>query len=343
MNEWNMHKEICESPRVIENLVSNYFIDGKFNFSNEMMNALKNSDDIIFVACGTSYHASHIGVHMFRKLGKMSDAYLASEWAYNPVIYGKKPLFVLVSQSGETADILACKDVLKGRDVISITNCRGSSVDKMAKWNLPLDCGEEKAIAATKSYVAQVVVISMLANALENNENALKDYEALKSSIELTIKNENKCEEISKIFVKAKDAFFLGREIDYYAALEASLKLKETCYIHSEAYAGGELKHGPVALIENGVPFVGFISSPKTAQLFRKNLNDIEGNKGTKIIISSESLAQEGDSFITKDVAYYLEPVAKVVVFQLIAFHTSKNKGFNVDNPRNLVKAVIVE
>jgi glucosamine--fructose-6-phosphate aminotransferase (isomerizing) len=275
-------------------------------------------------------------------MGKMSDAYIASEWAYNPVIYGKKPVYILVSQSGETADIIACKKHLNG-PVISITNCKGSSIDKMADYVVPLDCGKENAIAATKSYVAQVTVISLVANATRDYTTAISDVKHLKEAINEVISKQDICEEISKVFVPAKDAFFLGRSVDHFAALEASLKLKETCYIHSEAYPGGELKHGPVALVTDGVIVVGFISDDETNELFRKNLDYIKEQKGTLVIISSNHLAKEDDHFVTPDVAFYLEPVIKVVVMQFVAYFTSKNKGINVDNPRSLVKAVTVE
>lgn len=337
-----MIKEIEESPSVIEHLLSLYTKEDKFNFDAKLLETLKEADQVIFLACGTSYHASHNGVYLFRKLGKMADVYIASEWAYNPVIYGKKPVFVLVSQSGETADIIACKKHLNG-PIVAMTNCVGSTIDKMADFVLPLDCGKENAIAATKSYVAQMVLITLLVKACEEDNNVIGEVKKLKDAIEYVISKQEICEQISHLFVPSKDAFFLGRGVDYFAALEASLKLKETCYIHSEAYPGGELKHGPVALVSEGVIAVGFISDDATSELFRTNLDYIKEQKGTLVIISSKHLAKDNDNFVTPDVAYYFEPVIKVVVMQLVAYYTSKNKGINVDNPRSLVKAVTVE
>ena len=340
--EFRMIEEIEQSPSVIENLLKMYTNGKDIKLDPEMLETLREADDVIFLACGTSFHASHIGVYLFRQMGKMSDIYIASEWAYNPVIYGKKPVFILVSQSGETADIIACKKHLKG-SVIAITNSRGSTIDKMADYIMPLDCGEEKAIAATKSYIAQVAAITLLVKAVKNESKVIEDLKELKDAVSDVIARQEICEQLSKLFVPAKDAFFLGRGIDYFAALEASLKLRETCYIHSEAYPGGELKHGPVALVQEGVVVVGFISDDKTAELFRTNLDYTKEQNGSLVIISSHHLAKENDSFVTKDVAYYLEPVVKVVVMQLVAYYTSKNKGINVDNPRSLVKAVTVE
>ena len=340
--EYRMIQEIEESPSVIEDLLSRYTRGNDFKLDEEMINCLKGADQVIFLACGTSFHASHIGVYLFRKMGKMSDIYIASEWAYNPVIYGKKPVFILVSQSGETADIIACRNHLHG-PIIAITNARGSTIDRMADYVLPLDCGEEKAIAATKSYVAQVAMIALLCKAVANDNSVIKELANLKNAISKVIDEQSICEKLASLFIPAKDAFFLGRGIDHFAALEASLKLKETCYIHSEAYPGGELKHGPVALVQEGVVVVGFISDDQTAELFRTNLDYTKEQNGTLVVISSKHLAKEGDAFVTDDVAYYLEPVVKVVVMQLVAYYTSKGKGINVDNPRSLVKAVTVE
>ena len=269
----------------------------------------------------------------------MSDAYIASEWAYNPVVYGKNPVFILVSQSGETGDILACK-FYKTDTVIAITNNKDSSINKRATFSIDLECGEEVGIAATKSFSTQYVALFLLAAAISDNFMAITQVKRLITSIPEVFKIEDKISEVSNILVPRNRAFILGRGLDYISATEGSLKIKETSYMFAEPYASGEFKHGYIALVEFGVPTIGLVSSSATSKLFRSNMNDVRSKGGQLIIISSEKVSEEGDQLVTPFVNQLVDPLLQIICLQLLACYVSYKKGLDTDSPRSLVKSV---
>lgn len=340
-----MLKEIEEADQCLNLLIANYYDGEKYLFNHEMIKEMQEADNIVFLACGTSYHACLIGSEYMRRSGKRSDVYIASEWAYNPYSSGNKTVYIVVSQSGETADLINCMAIIKkiGSTVITISNTQGSTLARNAKYTILLYAGVEVAVASTKAYVAQVAVLAMIVGALNRKTNVVDDLLLVIKAQRIIIENHQKVIELAEFIATKKDVYFLGRGLDYYLALECSLKLKEITYIHSEAFPGGELKHGPIALIEQDTPVIGFCSDPTTAEQMRSNMHEVEARGARIIIISSQSLSQTGDDFVVSDLPLYLTPLIKVIFGQYLAYYVALKRGLNIDKPRNLAKSVTVE
>lgn len=341
-----MLKEIEEIPNVINKLIDQYYQDGKYLFDPELIKDLSESDHIIFVACGTSYHSGLVGGRFFENYGKSASRFIASEWAFHPTYPGEKPFIIMISQSGETADLIHCLKIIKEHNLknLIITNTGGSTLDRNAMYSLLLHAGIEVSVASTKAYVAQVTLLALLASSLQNDQKTIAD---LKESINIV--NDIR-DNYKPIIMKAgdelkdkTDIFYLGRGYDYFLSLEASLKLKEVSYIHSEAIPGGELKHGPIALIEPGTPVIVFITDVVTASSMRGNIEEVKARGATVYIISTEGLSKKEDTIVVKDYAYYLSSVAISSIAFYLAYYVSISKGLNVDKPRNLAKSVTVE
>lgn len=340
-----MLKETEEAPSVIQRLIDNYFDGTAYSFDPALIQALRDSDDIVFLACGTSHYASLLGVDFMHYLGKRSESYIASEWAYYPVVTAKHPIYVLLSQSGETADLIACQKYINdnGLTNLALTNSRGSTIDRKATYSLLLYAGLEVAVAATKSYDAQTTLLAMLTSAMDGTTNTIRHLSTLTSSIKDIIARKEEIHALAKRIAPARDAFFVGRGYDNEAALECALKLKEIAYIHAEAYAGGELKHGPIALIEKDTPVIGLISDQTSALALRNNLEELRARGATIIIVSSRPLALKGDDFVIEESKAYLGGIAKVVFGQFLAYYVALEKGLPIDKPRNLAKSVTVQ
>ncbi len=341
-----MLKEIEEIPEIIERISSNYFKDEKFLFDPNLIRDLNESDHIIFVACGTSYHASLVGGRYFENYGKSASRFIASEWAFHPTYPGQKPFVVLISQSGETADLIHCLDIIKKNKLnnLIITNTGGSTLDRNCNYSLLLHAGIEVSVASTKAYVAQVTLLALLAASLKNDTKVISDLKHCISIVENIEQNYKPI--IQKVASEIKDSpniFYLGRSYDYFLSLEASLKLKEISYIHSEAIPGGELKHGPIALIENGLPVIVFITDPTTAPSMRSNIEEVKSRGAKVYVISTKELSQNGDTIVVGNYTPYLSSVAISCVAFYLAYYVSLAKGLNVDKPRNLAKSVTVE
>lgn len=341
-----MLKEIEEIEPSVNNIINAYYKDGKFLFDPKLIEALKESDHIMFIACGTSYHSSLVGGRYFEYVDKSTSKYIASEWAFHPTFPGNKPFIILISQSGETADLIHCLQIIKKHNLNSlvITNTGGSTLDRNCNYSLLLHAGIEVSVASTKAYVAQVTMLAMLSCALKNDTRVIKD---LKNA--LVIFNKIKDNYKPKIIALAeelkdkKNIFYLGRGFDYFLSLEASLKLKEVSYIHSEAVPGGELKHGPIALIEQDTPVIVFITDPETAAGMRGNIEEVKSRGAKVYVVSIEKLSKEEDTITVPNYAYYLSSVAISAVAFYLAYYVSLAKGLNVDKPRNLAKSVTVE
>ena len=341
-----MLKEIEEIEPSVNKIIDTYYKDGKFLFDPKLIEALKESDHIMFIACGTSYHSSLVGGRYFEYVDKSTSKYIASEWAFHPTFPGNKPFIILISQSGETADLIHCLQIIKKHNLNSlvITNTGGSTLDRNCNYSLLLHAGIEVSVASTKAYVAQVTMLAMLSCALKDDvkvvddlRNALKIFNAIK---------DNYKPKIIALADELKDKtniFYLGRGFDYFLSLEASLKLKEVSYIHSEAVPGGELKHGPIALIEKDTPVIVFITDPETASGMRGNIEEVKARGAKVYVISIHKLSKEEDTIVVPDYAYYLSSVAIAAVAFYLAYYVSLAKGLNVDKPRNLAKSVTVE
>ncbi len=341
-----MLKEIEEIETVVRRLASLYHKEDGYAFDKEMIRKLKESDHIIFLGCGTSYHASLVGGRYFEESGVPTASYIASEWAFHPMFPGKKPFIIFISQSGETADLIHCLKIVKehGYESLIITNTKGSTLERGCTYSLLLNAGVEVSVASTKAYVAQVVALLLLVNAsyhtfIEPNalNKACESIANIRKSFKGVIKN------IASEIKDKNDIFYLGRGFDYYLSLEASLKLKEISYIHSEAIAGGELKHGPIALIEQGTPVIVFITDKATAASMRGNVEEVKSRGAKAYIISTKELSKEGDAIVVDDFDSYLSSIIVSSIAFYLAYFVSLLKGYNVDKPRNLAKSVTVE
>ena len=341
-----MLKEIEEIPQTVNRLINTYFQDDQFQFNKELIKDLNESDHILFIGCGTSYHAGLVGGRYFEKYNKSTSRFIASEWAFHPTYPGVKPFIIMISQSGETADLIHCLKIIKEHSLknLVITNTGGSTLDRQCDYSLLLHSGVEVSVASTKAYAAQVALLAMLSASLINDKSVIDDLrQAINVVNDIQDNYKPKIMKVAKELMAKKNIFYLGRSFDYFLSLEASLKLKEISYIHSEAVPGGELKHGPIALIEEGLPVIVFITDPDTASSMRGNIEEVK-TRGAKVyVISTKELSAPEDTIIVKDYAYYLSSIAISSIAFYLAYYVSLAKGLNVDKPRNLAKSVTVE
>ena len=282
---------------------------------------------------------------------------IASEFRYNNPIVSSNTLCIFVSQSGETADTIAALKLskAKGATTIAISNVIGSSITREADYSLYTHAGPEIAVASTKAYTSQITLLTLLAiymaeitqykdtNFLDSLKTNLK---SLPQKAEEVLKRNSEIKQIADNIFTNPDVFFLGRGIDYTTSLEGSLKLKEITYIHSEAYASGELKHGPIALVDTDVPVISILTNPDVAQKALSNVKEVISRGAKSIILSSldQDFQSYSDFFIKlPDIDPHLASIVSIIPLQLLAYHVSKLKGIDVDKPRNLAKSVTVE
>lgn len=340
-----MLKEIEETPNCIERLIKNYVFNGEYTFDPKLLKIIERASEIIFLACGTSYHASLIAVDLLRSKGKLASAYIASEFAYHPIVMSKNPLFIIISQSGETADLLKCIPFIQDNayHLLTITNNRYSSLARKAEYYLNLYSGVEVSVASTKVYQSELALLFMLLDAAFIKGHHFNELREQVKCLEKIIAHKEKFIPVAEEIAKYDNLFFLGRGIDYSTALEGALKMKEVTYINASAVQAGELKHGPIALISNEFPSIAFISEEKTAHQMRNGFQEIKARGGRVFVVSSKSLSLEDDDIIVCDSPLYLSPMPKVMVAQYLTYYTAIKKGLNVDKPRNLAKSVTVE
>lgn len=338
-----MLKEIEEAPRVIKRLVNQYFDGVNYKFDNALIERIEAADNIVFIAAGTSYNAALIGQRYIRNFNKKVDVFIASEWHLYPYRSGDNPLYILISQSGETTDVLKCLEIIEsfGGDVLAITNTEVSSLYRRADYRLLLHAGTEVSVASTKAYIAQITLLTLLYARIANKVTTIAALDKVIKSIEELIKSRDVICEIAQDFAKARDVFYLGRGFDYDVAVEAQLKMKETTYIHAEAYPGGEFLHGPVALVEKGMPVVVFVSDEIAVTAMREVIDELQKREANVIVCSAHPFAVESDRFSTKTIVkVYHSPIVFAVFGQYLAYYTAIALGRNVDRPRNLSKAV---
>ena len=355
-----MLKEIYEQPVAIRETIGSRLKTGEISVFNDLdisKNYLKSINKIYIVACGTAMHAGLIGKTVIEKLCRIPvEVDIASEFRYRDPLVDEKTLCIYISQSGETADTIAALRLAKSKKAktLAISNVIGSSITREADYTVYTHAGPEIAVASTKAYTSQVVLITILgiyfAELLESCEkNFLESLKLeilnLPSKVESILENANKIKEFANKVYTQKDMFFLGRGNDYNVALEGSLKLKEISYIHSEAYAAGELKHGPIALIENGVTVIGIVTDKHLVEKSISNIQEVITRGSRTLIITNQSLPNISlDCVINIPVTNeLLSPALSVVPLQLLSYYISKSKGLDVDKPRNLAKSVTVE
>ncbi|MCR5308032.1 MAG: glutamine--fructose-6-phosphate transaminase (isomerizing) [bacterium] len=343
-----MLKEIEEQPDVIRRIITKYFDDDNAVIDYKLIDAINNSDKINFVACGTSLYASFMGKYFFEKLcGIPTECFVASELVYSNPLMTKKPIFIFVSQSGETLDCITVMKKYKqqGFKIISITNSVESTMAHYSDFVLDICANTEISVASTKSYTASIAVMSILAKAVSNKKTNLKNNLNRVSQVieDIIVDLKPLVKDMAKKIQNSKAIFYIGRGIDYWAGDEAALKLKEISYINTDSYSSGELKHGTIALIEDGTPVIAIITQEGTNSIIRSNLAEAEARGAKGYVISLESLAYSKDDIIIPNVAHYLTPMVSVVVCQMLAYYVALYKNNDIDKPKNLAKSVTVE
>ena len=365
-----MLKEIFEQPNSIRETVgSRLKLNEPTNFDDLDINPeyLKNVNKIFIVACGTAMHAGLVGKVLLEKLCKIpTEVDIASEFRYRDPIIDDKTLCIYVSQSGETADTIAALKLskAKGAKTLAISNVIGSSITREADYTIYTHAGPEIAVASTKAYTSQVVLFAVLAihfaellgysnsditiNA-DGDTIKLKDLKQdiidLPKKLSIILENTDIIKEFADEAYNEKDMFFLGRGIDETVAKEGSLKLKEISYIHSEAYAAGELKHGPIALIENGIHVISILTDSSLAKKSISNIQEVITRGAKTMVVTNQDLENHNFDYVIKipQICPLISPILSVVPLQLLSYYISKNKGLDVDKPRNLAKSVTVE
>lgn len=347
-----MLKEIDEQPIVIRHLIEKYLdSEGGVHVGQAILDDIKAADRLYIVAAGTSYHAGLVGKRLFEQwAGIPTEVHLSSEFAYEQPLLSEKPFFIFLTQSGETAD---SREVLQnvnaqGFNSLTLTNVEKSTLWREATYALPLLAGPEIAVASTKAYVAQVGLQAILAYAVADRDalgfNLEQDLSKIAVGIQGIVDDKETLQRVAnEMLVESRNAFFIGRGVDSTVSLEAALKLKEISYVQAEGFAAGELKHGTLALIEDGTPVIALITQSKTAGLVRGNLAETQARGSRAYTIVTEELAKEGDDFILPNVNELLSPLLSVVPTQLLAYYTSLGRGLDVDRPRNLAKSVTVQ
>lgn len=353
-----MLKEINEQPKSIRETIGFKLDKEKIELENLSFTKdfLTSINKIVIVACGTAMHAGLAVKSTFENLCKVPvEVDVASEFRYRNPLIDYRTLAVFISQSGETADTISALKLAKekGATTLALSNVIGSSITREADHYIYTHAGPEIAVASTKAYTAQVTLLNILAlyfaEVLESIDTRLiqefkKDLLNLPSKVDTILKNTDDIIKISKDIYLENDVFFLGRGLDYPVAMEGSLKLKEISYIHSESYAAGELKHGPIALIDQGFPVIGLISDKNLAPKTISNIQEVVSRGAKTIIITNHNLNKDFDYVIQiPETNKYLTPILSVIPLQLLAYYISKEKGLDVDKPRNLAKSVTVE
>ncbi|MDB8620034.1 glutamine--fructose-6-phosphate transaminase (isomerizing) [Streptococcus parasanguinis] len=351
-----MLKEIDEQPTVMRKLIQAYTDEsGQVVVDPAIIKAVQEADRIYILAAGTSYHAGFASKKMLEELTDTPvELGISSEWGYGMPLLSKKPLFIFISQSGETADSrqVLVKANEMGIPSLTVTNVPGSTLSREADMTMLLHAGPEIAVASTKAYTAQIAALAFLAKAVgeaNGNEKAkafdlVHELSIVAQSIESTLSEKEVIDEkVRGLLETTRNAFYIGRGQDYYVAMEASLKLKEISYIQCEGFAAGELKHGTIALIEEGTPVIALLSDPVLASHTRGNIQEVAARGAHVLTIAEENVAKETDDLVLTAVHPYLSPISMVVPTQLIAYFATLHRGLDVDKPRNLAKSVTVE
>ena len=355
-----MLKEIYEQPTAIRetigakiNLNSICEFD-ELGFTKDYLSSLNR---IYIVACGTAMHAGLSGKNAIEKLCRIPvEVDIASEFRYRDPIVDNKTLCIFISQSGETANTIAALKLSKekGAKTLAISNVIGSSITREADYSIYTHAGPEIAVASTKAYTSQVILINILAiyfaeilesSSKESLNSLKKDILELPKKIEETLECNETIKDFAKKIYQEKDVFFLGRGIDETVAREGSLKLKEISYIHSESYAAGELKHGPIALIENGITVISILTVPDLVKKTVSNIQEVITRGAKTLVITNQKIDKNmfNEVITIPETNYFVSPILSVIPLQLLAYYISKEKGLDVDKPRNLAKSVTVE
>lgn len=354
-----MEKEIMEQPSAIEKTIKSRLLSGAPDFTGDNVDEkiFSSCTSISIIACGTAMHAGLIGKHLIEKICRLPvNVYMASEFIYNQPIINSDTLVICVSQSGETIDTLEALRYAKrqGAKTLSIVNVKGSSIARESDNVIYTEAGVEIAVASTKAYTTQVSVFYLItakiafdrgmmsADELEHFVNELKK---IPSTVSQVLDNREKMHHLARTMLTCEHTFMIGRGLDYYALLEGSLKLKEISYIHSEAFASGELKHGTIALITDDTPVIALMTQQHLASKQMSNIKEVCSRGARVVSIAPASLSDDSlaHCFTLPEVDDDFMTIPSVVSLQLLAYYVSADKGLDVDKPRNLAKVVTVE
>ena len=357
-----MTKEMAEQPLVVKDTIDAYVKDsmGRIDFEQcgLTMDYLRSLDAIYIYACGSAYHAGMIGQYLIENLtGINARVELASEFKYRDYRLRPNALAIFISQSGETKDtheaLLKCK--VLGIKTLAVCNVKGSTLTRDADYTIYTYAGPEIAVATTKAYSCQLIIMYLLAIKIACvkgtvNHETLRGYideiQTIPDKIQKIIDNRATIQHLSARFAIKHDVFFIGRGIDYALCMEGSLKFKEITYIHSEAYAAGELKHGPISLIQEGVAVVAVATQPDLLEKSVSNMTEVKSRQGSVVALTTEDNEMEKNSkyqIYVPSINHLFSPSLTIIPLQLLAYYTSLNKGIDPDKPKNLAKSVTVE
>lgn len=345
-----MLKEIEEQPFVIRKIINEYSDKNAHPFiEKEIIDDIKQADKVYIIACGTSYHAGLIGKQLLEKISrKPTEVIIASEFVYNMPMLSQKPLFLFISQSGETADCRAVLVKIKsmGYKSLTITNVKGSTLSRESDHTLLLHAGPEIAVCSTKAYTAQVAVLSILASTINNiiAIDVFKELSRVANVMESLCDNNEIYKKLADEYLfEQRSCFYIGRHIDYFVCLEAALKLKEVSYIQTEGFAAGELKHGTIALIEDETPVIAIITQESINLNTRSNIKEVRARGANTLVISTRKLSNDSDQIIIDDIHEILSPLVSIIPAQYISYYAALQNDCDIDKPRNLAKSVTVE
>ena len=359
-----MLKEIDEQPKALLNTISPRISDKKeivFDSSFKLTDDdIKNLNKIVITACGSAYHVGVTAKYVFEKMTRLPvTVEIASEFRYSDPIIDENSLVIVISQSGETADSLAALRLSneKGAKTLGVLNVVGSSIANESQSVIYTFAGPEIAVATTKAYSTQTAVMYLLSGYIAHKRGLLSadglasfvcDVEKLPELVEIVLKqSSDSAEEMADSFAKLDHAYYIGRNLDYSCAMEASLKMKEISYIHSEAYAAGELKHGTISLIEKGTVVVALAACDDVFAKTMSNIREVKARGAKVIVVSTEKhkdeLSDMEQSIIIPEINSLLSTSLEILPMQLLAYYTAKKRGCDIDKPRNLAKSVTVE
>lgn len=358
-----MIKEIFEQPRSIADSMRGRLRADDAHLQlgglNDYLDKLAQSDRVVIIGCGTSWHAGLVAEYLFEELARINvEVEYASEFRYRNPVIKENDIVIAISQSGETADTLAAIELAKskGATIFGVCNVVGSSIARATHAGAYTHAGPEIGVASTKAFTAQVTVLTLMAIAVakrkgtiseETYRQLLIELETIPSKVEKVFENASKIKEIAFIFTYARNFIYLGRGLNFPVALEGALKLKEISYIHAEGYPAAEMKHGPIALIDEDMPVVFLATKDSSYEKIVSNIQEVKARKGRVIAIVTE-----GDTLIPSMVDFVIEvpntheiltPLVSVIPLQLLSYYIAVMRGRNVDQPRNLAKSVTVE
>lgn len=333
-----MMKEINEEPILVDNLVKKYINN------IDKLPDLSKYKNIHIVGCGSAYYAGMIGKNLFEDDGIKVDIDVASEYRYRNIIYDKDTLVILISQSGETADTIAAMRKANDNqvDTLAIVNVEGSTIERESTYSILIEAGKEIAVATTKAFILQVLILSLLSYKLNPDDKYKEDIMSIPQQLKVLLDKTGFYKKLADSIYKHDDVFFIGRKIDYAISMEGSLKLKEVSYIHSDSYQAGELKHGTISLVRDGTIVFAIVTDDEIRDKTISNLEEVISRGAKPIYVGNVDVNYE-DKIIIPRVHKKLQPLLAVPPLQMIAYYVALKRGCDIDKPKNLAKSVTVE